>query len=116
MGTENGDGENKDTLAWEVRYYPSLIKCHLNLLLQFKKVVKHDCSYEESWDYIDEILHCRLQFLTVAGMASFQDEFKSWIEVAPPLLEFPKKPSNTPKLETILEDRDAEEADDLTHL
>ncbi|KAJ1425962.1 hypothetical protein SESBI_10689 [Sesbania bispinosa] len=33
---------------------------------------------------------------------------KPWIEVAPSLLEFPWKPSNTPKLETILEDEGEE--------
>lgn len=36
---------------------------------------------------------------------------KPWIEVVPSLLEFPWKPSNTPKLETILEDRAEEEFD-----
>lgn len=36
---------------------------------------------------------------------------KPWMEVAPSLLEFPWKPSNTPKLETILEEDTAEEFD-----
>lgn len=35
---------------------------------------------------------------------------KPWIEVAPSLLDFPWKPSNAPKLETIFEDG-AEEFD-----
>lgn len=34
---------------------------------------------------------------------------KPWMEVAPSLLEFPWKPSNTPKLETIFEDEECEE-------
>ncbi|XP_027344255.1 uncharacterized protein LOC113856581 [Abrus precatorius] len=33
---------------------------------------------------------------------------KPWIEVAPSLLVYPWKPSNTPKLETIFEERDEE--------
>ncbi|KAJ0020983.1 hypothetical protein Pint_32169 [Pistacia integerrima] len=36
---------------------------------------------------------------------------KPWIEVAPSLLNFPRKCSNAPKLETIREER-AEEYDD----
>jgi hypothetical protein len=36
---------------------------------------------------------------------------KPWIEVAPSLLDFPLKPSSTPTLETIAEER-AGEADD----
>lgn len=35
---------------------------------------------------------------------------KPWMEVAPTLLDFHRKPSTTPKLETILEDT-AEEFD-----
>lgn len=33
---------------------------------------------------------------------------KPWMEVAPSLLECPWKHSNTPKLETIFEDKDEE--------
>ncbi|KAB2614774.1 hypothetical protein D8674_021362 [Pyrus ussuriensis x Pyrus communis] len=35
-----------------------------------------------------------------------------WIEVAPPLLDFPWKGSSSPKLETILEERVEEYNDD----
>lgn len=35
-----------------------------------------------------------------------------WNEVAPSLLDFPLRPSNSPKLETIREEKDDEEHDD----
>lgn len=37
---------------------------------------------------------------------------KPWIEVAPSLLDFPLKPSSTPTLETIAEERAGETDDD----
>ncbi|KAL4292596.1 hypothetical protein HN51_042939 [Arachis hypogaea] len=39
-----------------------------------------------------------------------RQKMQPWIEVAPLLLDFPWKPSNSPKLETIFEER-AEEFD-----
>ncbi|CDY62898.1 BnaAnng18430D [Brassica napus] len=37
-----------------------------------------------------------------------------WMEAAPPRIIYPEKPSNTPVLETILEERETEE-DDQEH-
>lgn len=40
---------------------------------------------------------------------------KPWIEVSPNLIDFPLKPSNAPKLETIREDRAEEYKEDDDH-
>lgn len=39
-------------------------------------------------------------------------EYPSWIEVAPPLIISPKKTSNSPTLETIIEEDSAENCED----
>lgn len=40
---------------------------------------------------------------------------KPWIEVAPSLIDFPSKCSNSPKLETIVEERPEDYDDDDDH-